>query len=184
MHGCRRASVYRNRWHEPTSALEAWHARARTYGASKATVGRIRDGGRAASVRRRPCPLSKLRELGAPSGSGVRSARAATRQRSARVRRNRAAQLCWVTKIGGGVNVCARYAAEGGLKRGRHGNTGRCHGCLCSAEDWDSSSTGTGHRSYRLTSYDCLDFSLPMTRLAARKATLVNINRTELPGRI
>ena len=72
----------------------------------------------------------------------------------------------------------------GGPGRGAHGNTGCCHGCLYSVEDWGSSSTGTGHRSPLLASYDCLDFSAPMTRLAARKAALVNVNRTEFPGRI
>ena len=37
-----------------------------------------------------------------------------------------------------------------------------------------SSSTGVGHRSSLLTSYDYRDFSLPRTRLAARKAALTN----------
>ena len=49
----------------------------------------------------------------------------------------------------------------GGPGRGDHGNAGCCDGCLCSVEDWDSSSIGTGHRSSRPTSDDCLGFRRP-----------------------
>ena len=80
--------------------------------------------------------------------------------------------------------LCLTFHRMGrGPGHGAHGNTGCCDGCLCSVEHWDSSSTGIGHRSYRSTSYDCLDFSAPMTGLAAREAALINVNGSEPPRR-
>ena len=83
---------------------------------------------------------------------------------------------------GGGVNVCASPRRKpdrvAGLTSTRAAATAVC----APSRIGGSSPTGTGHRSYRLTPYDCLDFSLPMTKLAAQKAAFVNTNGSELPG--
>ena len=106
----------RRPWRRGTHGLGPMERRRRLWVVSETADGRRPSAGGLAR---------SLRELGAPSGSGVRSARAATRQRSARVRRNRAAQLCWVTKIGGGgggTSVLGRSGRRSGSRRSRqHG---------------------------------------------------------------